>query len=288
MKQITDGQRASVGNQALENGCKGGGQVRARITPFRGSLILRLALIAVLGSFFLASPATLQADGFQVGAPVKCKWQKVGNYYTGKIARRNGNTVFIQYDDGDTETTEIQYCKLIDPNQTVTQNNQRPQPSGANTGIQKLEARSSGSDKWKDWSISLAGGKGRLTADGFGQHMTWSIDLPGEDVKVLTCIQGSQWWTKWQYRYGGNQLIAEASSLTEWKIDSTYNRLKVRTRWSGDTDEWIVSGKKGEMKITRNGGSWPSWEIQDNMPGEDFHMKMAAIFAIIVATEMPH
>lgn len=258
------------------------------ISGFWSGTVLRMALVAAIGFLFLWGVQPLHADGFQVGAPVKCKWQKIGNYYTGKIARRNGNTVFIQYDDGDTETTEIQYCKLIDPNKTVSQNNPRPQSSGADNGIRKLEARSSGSDKWKDWSISLAGGKGRLTANGFGQHMTWNIDLPGQDVKVLTCIQGSQWWTKWQYRYGGNQLIAEASSLTEWKIDSTYNRLKVRTRWSGDTDQWIVSGKKGEMKITRNGGSWPSWDIEDNMPGEDFHMKMAAIFAIIVATEMPH
>ncbi len=238
-------------------------------------------------TLMLIATGPIQADGFQVGTPVKCKWQKVGNYYTGKIARRNGNSVFIQYDDGDTETTEIQYCKLIDPNQA----NKKPAPVTNQTGpgsIQKLEARSSGSDNWKDWSIRLSGGSGRLTANGTGQHMTWNIELPGQDVKVLTCIQGSQWWTKWQYRYGGNQLIAEASSLTEWKIDSTYNRLKVRTRWSGDTDEWIISGKKGEIKVNRRGGSWPSWEIQDNMPGEDFHMKMAAIFAIIVATEMPH
>ncbi|MBU45500.1 MAG: hypothetical protein CMN76_19980 [Spirochaetaceae bacterium] len=248
---------------------------------------VQVALCMALAAL-LTSP--LHADGFTVGAPVKCKWQKIGNYYTGKIARRNGNTVFIQYDDGDTETTEIQYCKLIDPNQTKparnNQNNQNNNQDSSN--IKKLEARSSGSDNWQDWSISLAGGKGRLKANGTGQHMSWDIELPGRDVKVLTCIQGSQWWTKWQYRYGGNQLIAEASSLTEWKIDSTYNRLKVRTRWSGDTDQWIVSGKKGEMKVTRNGGSWPSWEIEDNMPGEDFHMKMAAIFAIIVATEMPH
>lgn len=246
-----------------------------------GKLASQMLLAGLITIF--CSP--LLADAFQVGTPVQCKWQKVGNYYPGKIARRNGNSVFIQYDDGDTENTEIQYCKLRDPSarkKPTTNNN-----SGPGT-IRELEARSTGSDNWKDWSIELSGGKGRLTADGTGQHMSWDIELPGPDVKVLTCIQGSEWWTKWQYRYGGTQLIAEASSLTEWKIDSTYNRLKVRTRWSGDTDEWVISGKKGEMKVSRNGGSWPSWEIEDNMPGEDFHMKMAAIFAIIVATEMPH
>lgn len=227
----------------------------------------------------------LMADGFQVGSPVKCKWQKIGNYYTGKIARRDGNTLYIQYDDGDTETTEIQYCKLIDPNATRPAKEKPVAVTDAAPRIEKLEARSSG---WNDWTIQLSGGKGRLKANGTGEHMSWTIELPGQDVKVLTCIQGSSWWTKWQYRYGGNQLIAEASSQTEWKIDSTYNRLKVRTRWSGDTEQWIVSGKKGEMKVTRKGGSWPSWEIEDRMPGEDFHMKMAAIFAIIVATEMPH
>ena len=251
----------------------------------RGKMRMRRIAQLLLIPVFLFGGSVL-ADGFQVGAPVKCKWQKVGNYYTGKIARRNGNSVFIQYDDGDTENTEIQYCKLIDPNQT----RKKPSPvteSGPGS-IKKLEARSTGSDNWQDWSIRLSGGNGRLTANGTGQHMSWDIELPGQDAKVLTCIQGSQWWTKWQYRYGGNQLIAEASSLTEWKIDSTYNRLKVRTRWSGDTDQWIISGKKGEIKVNRNGGSWPSWEIEDNMPGEDFHMKMAAIFAIIVATEMPH
>ncbi|MCB1322547.1 MAG: hypothetical protein KDK34_19970, partial [Leptospiraceae bacterium] len=145
-----------------------------------------------------------------------------------------------------------------------------------------------GSNDWRQWSIQLSNGTGRLTADGHGQHMSWEIELPGQDVDVLTCIQGSQWWTKWQYRYGGNQLIAEASSRTEWKIDSVYNRLKVTTRWSNDTDQWVVEGRKGSMNINRAGGSWATWTIEDNMPGEDFHMKMAAIFAVIVATDMPH
>ena len=248
-----------------------------------GEIMRNFILLAL--SMLLAAPA-LYADEFQVGTRVRCKWQKVGNYYNGTIARKNGSEVFIQYDDGDTENTQTQYCQILKTNTTTSNNTSNTnRPSNAAPTVRKIEASSSG---WQKWTIQTSDGKGVLEADGSGQHMSWDMEWPGEEVEIVTCIQGSQWWMKWQFRYGGNQLIAEASSKTEWKIDSTYNRLKVNTRWSNDTSQWEIKGKKGTIKVTRRGGSWPSYEIEDNMPGEDIHMKMAAFFAIIVATEMPH
>jgi len=55
--------------------------------------------------------APISKTTFKVGDRIQGNWKGGGKYYPGKIARLNGNKVYIQYDDGDVESTTTDYIK---------------------------------------------------------------------------------------------------------------------------------------------------------------------------------
>lgn len=72
------------------------------------------------GQYFIAyddgDSAALYIDrlapiGWRYGSYVECNWLGRGIYYPGTIAGMNGDTVFIQYHDGDQENTIIGRCR---------------------------------------------------------------------------------------------------------------------------------------------------------------------------------
>lgn len=65
-------------------------------------------VLPLLALVFAAGPAF--AD-FQVGDRVECNWKSGGRYYSGKVASKEGNKVFIHYDDGDKEHTSQGKCR---------------------------------------------------------------------------------------------------------------------------------------------------------------------------------
>ncbi len=47
----------------------------------------------------------------QAGARIECRWQG-GEFYSGRIARREGDEIFVQYDDGDRERAPIGMARV--------------------------------------------------------------------------------------------------------------------------------------------------------------------------------
>ena len=48
---------------------------------------------------------------FKVGDRIQGNWKGQGKYYPGKIGKLNGNKVYIKYDDGDVESTTIDFIR---------------------------------------------------------------------------------------------------------------------------------------------------------------------------------
>jgi hypothetical protein len=53
------------------------------------------------------------SDGpeYKVGDSVSCDWKGRGKMYPGIIAERDGNSVYIHYNDGDKELTKLSMCR---------------------------------------------------------------------------------------------------------------------------------------------------------------------------------
>jgi len=58
-----------------------------------------------------ASPSQVRPVEWNVGTRVQCNWKGRGRYYHGTIGRKDGDQVFINYDDGDKELTTIGRCR---------------------------------------------------------------------------------------------------------------------------------------------------------------------------------
>ena len=48
----------------------------------------------------------------EVGDRVHCKWKGGPNYYPGRVARKDGETIFVHYDDGDKEKTTTNMVRV--------------------------------------------------------------------------------------------------------------------------------------------------------------------------------
>lgn len=53
----------------------------------------------------------VRAMDWKVGTEVQCNWKNKGKYYPGKIARMEGEALFIHYNDGDKEEAGIGRCR---------------------------------------------------------------------------------------------------------------------------------------------------------------------------------
>jgi hypothetical protein len=53
----------------------------------------------------------VRAINWGVGTRVECNWKKGGTYYPGRIAAKRGETITINYDDGDREVAQIGICR---------------------------------------------------------------------------------------------------------------------------------------------------------------------------------
>ena len=58
-----------------------------------------------------ANPSQVRPLDWQVGTRVSCNWLGRGKYYRGVIGRKNGDQIFINYDDGDKEQTTVGRCR---------------------------------------------------------------------------------------------------------------------------------------------------------------------------------
>ena len=55
---------------------------------------------------------TIAPDDLMAGDEIEGNWEGGGVYYSGVIAERIGDAVYIEYDDGDTETTTVGYLRV--------------------------------------------------------------------------------------------------------------------------------------------------------------------------------
>jgi len=225
----------------------------------------------------LLTPLSLSA--LEAGDRVKCKYSGIGSYYKGKIERIEGDRAYVIYDDGETQRVPRSACRELTQRDVQRRKFKKtvPVPSGSN--IVRLESNSSSG--WDSWTIITGRGKGKLSARNNGK--VWKLHIDNTSVTIDTCIGGREAWMKWKYYYRGNQIIAEAGSRKYWKIDGHYTRLIVKKEMNGT---WTVSGKKGTMKIYEKGRSWKSWMVKDTMPGENIHLKLAALFTIIYSSDV--
>ena len=51
------------------------------------------------------------SDTLEVGSAVSCNWKGGGTWYPGVIAEKTGSKVFINYNDGDKEHTNLSMCR---------------------------------------------------------------------------------------------------------------------------------------------------------------------------------
>jgi len=58
-----------------------------------------------------ANPSQVRPIDWNVGTRVQCNWKGRGKYYPGVIGRKDGDQVFINYNDGDKELTTIGRCR---------------------------------------------------------------------------------------------------------------------------------------------------------------------------------
>jgi len=54
----------------------------------------------------------LMSINIEVGARVYAKWQAGEEYYPGKVTEKNGEDIYVVYDDGDEEWTMISYVRV--------------------------------------------------------------------------------------------------------------------------------------------------------------------------------
>ncbi len=82
----------------------------ARIQSVDGS---RIRLIYDDGDLGTVGPNQIRAINWGVGSRLQCNWQNRGTYYSGTIAQRQGDSIFVNYDDGDREQTVIGRCRSL-------------------------------------------------------------------------------------------------------------------------------------------------------------------------------
>lgn len=226
---------------------------------------------------FLLIP--LSAGAFDQGDRVKCKYAGIGSYYKGRVNRIESGKAYITYDDGETQRVPLASCKKLTQENNEKRKYKQNIPASSSGTLLRLE--NNNSNGYDSWTIVTTSVRGKLTARNRGK--VWYVSLGRTRVKIDTCIGGREPWMKWKYYYKGNQLIAEARSKRSWNIDSSYSRLKVKREMNGT---WSVTGKKGTMKVYDKGRRWKSWIVEDRMPGENIHMKLAALFTIIYSSEV--
>lgn len=60
-----------------------------------------------------APPPPSASNPFHAGDRVSCNWKAYGKYYNGTVTRTSGDSVFISYDDGDTEDSPADRCRRL-------------------------------------------------------------------------------------------------------------------------------------------------------------------------------
>lgn len=53
----------------------------------------------------------IRAGAMEEGSAVSCNWKGGGTWYPGVIAEKTGNAVYIHYNDGDKEHTQLSMCQ---------------------------------------------------------------------------------------------------------------------------------------------------------------------------------
>lgn len=80
----------------------------ARIQSVDGS---RIRLSFDDGDLGTVAPDQIRPINWGVGSRLECNWKNQGKYYPGAIAQKNGDQIFVNYDDGDREQTVIGRCR---------------------------------------------------------------------------------------------------------------------------------------------------------------------------------
>lgn len=115
--------------------------------------------------------------GIVEGSRVQCNWRNLGKLYPGTVAQKNGDAVFIHYDDGDQENTRTGMCKLM-AGETAS----APNPSGLKVGSRVV-------CNWKARGTFYSGTITRL--NGAAAHIKYD-DGDEEDTNINHCQGADQ------------------------------------------------------------------------------------------------
>jgi hypothetical protein len=110
--------------------------------------------------------------GIVEGSRVQCNWRNLGKLYPGTVAQKNGDAVFIHYDDGDQENTRTGMCRLM-AGETASASN----PSGLKVGSRVV-------CNWKAQGTFYPGTITRL--NGAAAHIKYD-DGDEEDTNINHC-----------------------------------------------------------------------------------------------------
>jgi hypothetical protein len=66
------------------------------------------------GDQAVVTPIEVKELAIGVGDRVYCRWKGGPYYYPGEVTRQEGETIFVEYDDGDQEWTTVRMVRLQD------------------------------------------------------------------------------------------------------------------------------------------------------------------------------
>ena len=119
-------------------------------------------------------------------------------------------------------------------------------------------------DDWSEWDYSMGEERGTI-------KMKWKDDV-----------------TQWELRsYQGSIITMRAAwsnDLSEWRVTNNSISLQLKSRWSGQADEWLVqdSNRGTFYMYTLQEGDPRDWAIEDELDDSvPASMKMALVFLTI-------
>lgn len=144
--------------------------------------------------------------------------------------------------------------------------------------------KSSWSDKWNQWDIN---GQGSLKADWSDKVNAWSYSLPGGGKGDID----ADWSGKlnaWTLKANGKTIRIKADGSDKWNtwtVTGPSGELRVKANWSDKWNDWTITGKGGDMRVKAAwSDKWNDWNITDKLPDTDPDLKMAAVFACLIAS----
>jgi len=163
---------------------------------------------------------------------------------------------------------------------------ERPESAGS-VELQFTGIRSRYSNAKNAWAIEFGEEPGTLTSRYSNSITSWNVEMPSGAAEIQSKYSNS--FTNWTYAGGSGEIAITAvysNSVAPWRVTSASGEvLTVATVYSNSLAKWEISGIGDGMSVNATDSKGlGAWRIEDRIPGVDPDLKMAAVFACIIAT----